>query len=293
MLKNNIILTTPSTPDYELIDSGAGEKLERFGQFILRRPDPQALWPKKQPEKTWAAADASFSVTEKKWQIKNKKMPERWSIAMADLKFWLKLTPFKHTGIFPEQTPNWHWLAQIISSSRQKNISVLNLFGYTGAATLACLKAGASVCHVDSSTAAINWAKDNALLNKLSAQPVRWIVDDVIKFINREIKRGHYYQGIIMDPPAFGRGAKGEVWKIEKDFLTLMSLINKILSPAPLFFLINGYAAGYSPLTYAHNLQFLTEKFNGSLSLGELTISESGTKRLLPAGIFARWSKKE
>jgi 23S rRNA (cytosine1962-C5)-methyltransferase len=283
------ILTTKPSVDYELIDSGNEEKLERYGKYILRRPDPQALWKKSQSEAEWKNADANFDADRKVWKKKNESMQNEWQISYDDLKFNIKPTAFKHTGVFPEQEPNWQFIKSKISGAKRP-IKVLNLFGYTGGATMAALSAGAEVTHVDGSKSAITWAKENAELSGLINKPVRWIIDDARKFVMREIKRGGKYDGIIMDPPSFGRGGKGEIWKIESDFVKLLEECQKILSDKPLFFIINGYAAGYSSNAYYNALKPIVEKYGGQFEIGELTIQESKGKRLLPCGIFARWS---
>ena len=319
------ILITEKTRDYELLDSGEGEKLERFGNVTLSRPDPQALWSKRDLD-LWKHANGNFTREEKGggWSL-DKSTPSRWEVELGDLKFWVKPTAFKHVGIFPEQSPNWKWLLDIIqntgsghkvhqnhsdsalSASRNRNdsgalekihpgtgIEVLNLFGYTGGATLSCAKAGANVVHIDGSKTAVNWARENAELSELSENPVRWIAEDARTFVKREIKRGRKYHGIIMDPPAFGHGPENELWKIEEHFLSLLGDCYELLDDKPLFFLINGYSAGYSALAYDNNLKTLVEKFGGTVEFGELAIKESTQKiegRLLPAGIFARWSK--
>lgn len=280
--------------DYELLDSGEGEKLERFGSVTLSRPDPQALWRKHLDEKDWKHADASFSRSEvsAEWTYKKGKM-DKWPINFGGLKFWIKPTAFKHTGIFPEQYVNWDWMREQISTvTAEKNtLEVLNLFGYTGGASLACAQAGAKVVHVDGSKSAITWARENADLSGLADKPVRWILEDARVFVGRELKRGNKYDGIIMDPPAFGHGANKEIWKIEENFLPLVEDCIKLLKDKPLFFLINGYSAGYSSIAYRNVLSVLVEKFGGSIEIGELTLPESGTDRLLPCGIFARWKK--
>lgn len=309
-MNSTIIRTTAASADYELIDSGEGEKLERFGQFVLSRPDPQALWPKLRPQE-WKRADAIFTREEKKgeWQLRAG-MPEKWQIKFADLSFWIKPTAFKHTGLFPEQAANWMWMKDKIKmkSAKSKNnapaknkegesgeIEVLNLFGYTGGATLACAQAGAKVTHVDSSKSAATWAGENAELSGLKDKPIRWIVDDAREFVRREIKRGRKYDAIIMDPPAFGHGPSAELWKIEDHFLALVAACKELLKPEPLFFLVNGYSAGYSPLAYENNLIDLKLKYGGTIEIGELALQEnpvngSHQARLLPAGIFASWS---
>jgi len=286
-----LILKSGSEKDYALLDSGEGEKLERYGSVILCRPDPQALWPKRLSDGEWNKADAVFthSKIRSRWIFK-KKIPEKWPVRFGGLGFWIRPGTFKHTGVFPEQIPNWEWINRTITGS-QNPVSVLNLFGYTGGATLTSLAAGARVCHVDASRAAIGWARDNAKLTGLSERGVRWIPDDTMTFLKKEIRRGNKYDGIIMDPPAFGHGTNNEVWKIEKHFLELMSLAKNVLSPKPLFFLINGYASGYSGIAYRNNIDFLLSGFGGKLESGELSIEEEKSGRLLPTGIFARWSR--
>jgi len=296
-----IILKTKSSKDYELLDSGDGEKLERFGLYILRRPDPQALWPKNLEEKEWKKADASFlrSGDSGKWKTREN-LPKEWIIKMGELNFLIKPTAFKHTGLFPENEPNWIWIKEKIKNAN-RSIKVLNLFAYTGGATLAALSAGAEVTHVDGSKSAITWAKQNAEFSKLDKGKVRWIEDDARKFVQREIKRGNKYDAIIMDPPAFGHGANKELWKIEEDFIKLLDNCLEILSPNPLFVLVNGYSAGYSAIAYENSLQNLVKKYGGNIESGELTIEESlrhqdsagqaKSGRLLPAGIFAKWFK--
>jgi len=284
------ILTTTATPGYELLDSGESGKLERYGDVVIARPDPQALWSKSRSQADWDKAQAYFAheAVNAAWQ-KLEGLPDRWVVEFGGLKFWLKLSPFKHTGLFPEQESNWRWLRETIEKA-PKPFKVLNLFGYTGAASLACVQAGAEVTHVDASKSAVTWTKDNAELSGLDEKPLRYITEDARSFVKRELKRGVLYDGLIMDPPAFGRGAKQEVWKIEADFLPLWQDCQKILAPDCRLVLLNGYAAGYSPLMLSHNLSVMTEKFGGELEFGELTIQESGAlKRLLPAGIFARW----
>ena len=289
-MENLIILKTEPSNEYELLDSGEGEKLERYGKFILSRPDPQALWKKTKSQSEWKKADGTFSrdARNAKWVTKNG-IPEKWSVEINGLHFWIHLGAFKHTGVFPEQFSNWQWIEEQIKKSKRK-VSVLNLFGYTGGATLAAARAGAEVCHVDGSKVAINWAKENAELSGLKGTPIRWILDDAQKFLKREIKRGKQYDGIVMDPPAFGHGPEGELWKIADNLVPLFDLCKKVLSPNPIFFLVNGYASGYSAITYRNNLSHVIGTYGGEIEIGELTIEESKTKRLLPCGIFARWS---
>jgi len=321
------ILITKAGSDYELLDSGDGEKLERFGEFVLSRPDPQALWQKRLSKQEWDKADAYFTRDSERadWSFR-RKLPEQWQIEFGGLKFWIKPTAFKHTGLFPEQVVNWEWLRKVLakavslggsdetrplgdssSSARSSptpprggllspagsnDIEILNLFGYTGGATLACAQAGAKVVHIDGSKSAVAWARDNAELSDLKDKPVRWIVEDARTFVEREVRRGRQYDGIIMDPPAFGHGPSNELWKIEEHFLPLIESCKKLLKPKPLFFLINGYSAGYSAIAYENNLLPLKEKFGGEIEIGELAVEESKSQRLLPCGIFARWSAK-
>jgi len=285
------ILKTKPSKDYELIDSGNGEKLERFGEYTLRRPDPQALWNKNLDEKEWKKSNASFvrEGDNAKWRIKDD-IHKEWIISMSDLKFYIKPTAFKHTGLFPEQEPNWQWIREKIKKAGRP-IKMLNLFGYTGGATLAALSAGAEVTHIDGSKSAITWARQNAEASKLEDKKVHWIEEDARKFVQREIKRGNKYDAIIMDPPAFGHGANNEVWKIEEDFTKLLEACSQILSSEPLFIIVNGYSAGYSAVAYENCLKEITKNLSGEIEIGELTIEESKSGRLLPAGIFARWSK--
>ena len=291
-----MILKTIKQKDYELIDSGEGFKLERYGEYILSRPDPEALWKKNLSDNEWKNVDLEFirNGTKNKWIIKHG-IPNNWDIVYGDLKFNIKPTSFKHIGIFPEQSPNWEWMGEIIKNYElgvnNEKVKVLNLFAYTGGATLACAKAGAEVAHVDASKNAVEWARLNAELSGLKDAPIRWLIEDVTLFLKREIKRGRKYDAIIMDPPAFGHGPKDEIWKIEEDFLNLMDLCKQVLSENPLFILINGYTAGYSSVVYENNLTDLMEDYKGKIEGGELVIEESGTKRLLPCGIFARWEK--
>ncbi len=288
-IKNITTTTTPSA-EYELIDSGNNRKLERFGNIIVSRPDPQALWPTSQPRTVWSAADASYEqVGEAGRWVHTKKIPDSWSIKIEGMELRIKPTTFKHVGIFPEHADNWHYIQDCVKRAGRP-VSVINLFGYTGAATVAAAQAGATVCHVDGSKTSVTWARQNAEISKLGEAPIRWIVDDVRTFLKREIKRGHTYDAIVMDPPAFGRGAEGEVWKIERDFVELLELCKQVLSTKPLFVMLNGYAAGYSAIAYKNNLEAMMKSFGeAELEYGEMTIQEKESKRLLPCGIFARW----
>ena len=288
-----MILKTIKQKEYELVDSGNGQKLERYGDFLMSRPDPEALWKKNLNEKEWSKADLEFirNGTKNKWIIKNG-IPNNWNISYGGLKFSIKPTSFKHIGIFPEQLPSWEWMEKIITNyklpinSEKQKPTVLNLFAYTGGAALVCAKAGAEVCHVDGSKNAVEWARVNAELSGLKDAPIRWLIEDVVLFLKREIKRGRKYDAIIMDPPSFGHGPKDELWKIEEDFLNLMELCKQVLSDEPLFILINGYTAGYQ-----NNLVDLMKSYKGKVEGGELVIEETKSKRLLPCGIFARWER--
>jgi 23S rRNA (cytosine1962-C5)-methyltransferase len=279
---------------YELIDSGNGMRLERFGKYLLSRPDPEALWLPHLSDEEWGKADAIYvrKAISGSWKYKSQ-FPKSWTIEYGGLSFELRPTSFKHVGLFPEQEAHWAWLAEKITSRAvHKNVppKVLNLFAYTGGASLAAARAGAHVVHVDSSKVAIEWARKNAELSGLAGAPIRWIEDDVLGFLRREVRRGSTYDAIIMDPPAFGHGSGTKLWKIERDFYELMQLATALLSPEPLAFVVNGYTAGYSPLTLANNLLPLKERFGGTLESGELALAEKNTERLLPAGVFARWS---
>ncbi len=291
------ILITEQEEEYMLLDSGDGEKLEQYGPYKVSRPDPQALWKKKLPQADWEKAHAIFLRTNEKagWKL-DPSLPERWSINLAGLQLWIRPTSFKHTGLFPEQVSNWKWIGETLKRAEVRGratSSVLNLFGYTGGATLAASQAGADVVHVDGSKVALTWARENAELSGLKDKPIRWILDDIRAFVRREIKRGNKYDGIIMDPPAFGHGPKKELWRIEEHFLEFLDECKQLLKENPLFFVVNGYASGYSALTYKNNLQELLKEYNGSLEVGELTIREKSGNRLLPSGIFARWNVTE
>ncbi len=284
---------TEKESSYALLDSGEGMKLERFGAYVLARPDPEALWLKKLPETEWQKADAAFTRTGAtgSWK-KGTAFPKAWNIEYAGLTFELRPTSFKHVGIFPEQKSHWMWLEEAIHSKKGKTIKVLNLFAYTGGATLSAARAGAEVTHLDSSKVAIEWARKNAELSGLASAPIRWIEDDALLFLRRELKRGNKYDVVIMDPPAFGHGSGGALWKIERDFYELFSLVEKVLSDDPLAVIVNGYTAGYSPLSLLNNVSRLADAFGGVTDSGELALTEEHTTRLLPAGVFARFLKK-
>ncbi|MDO8593312.1 MAG: class I SAM-dependent methyltransferase [bacterium] len=276
--------------DYELLDSGDNMKLERFGEIIVARPETQALWQKQRPE-LWDSAHATFVFEDKKgkWNMK-KSVPESWQVSWKDAKFLARLTSFKHTGIFPEQSPNWVWIQDRVKvlSERPAGVSVLNLFGYTGIASLVSAQAGAFVTHVDASKQSLDWAHENARLSDVGEDKIRWILDDALAFVKREARRGAKYEGIILDPPAFGRGAKGEVWKIEEDFQALIAALKEILSDtAGSFFLVSGYAAGYVPRSFAQAIESVFGETGGEA--GELHIRETSSERVIPAGIYVRF----
>ena len=275
--------------DYEILDMANGEKLERWGNVVLIRPDPQIIWKNKSFPEKWNTANARYNRSSTgggAWKY-NKKIPENWQIKYKDLTFNIKPMGFKHTGLFPEQAVNWDWMISKIKNAK-RDIKVLNLFAYTGGATVACSYAGASVCHVDSSKGMTTWAKENVASSGLVDRPVRFIVDDVVKFVNREIRRGNKYDGIIMDPPSYGRGTNGEVWKFEENIADLVELCSKVLSNNPLFFLINSYTTGISS-TVLENILRLNIKEKGKLSHGEVGLPMSNSKLILPCGIYGRW----
>lgn len=276
--------------DYELIETGDGEKLERWGDIILRRPDPQIIWPIKN-KKIWERADAHYHRSQSgggQWEF-NKKLPKRWTISFEALKFYIEPTGFKHTGLFPEQSVNWKWMISKIQKANRP-IRVLNLFAYTGGATVASAYAGAEVCHVDAAKGMVSWAKENVALSGLADKPVRFITDDCLKFVQREIRRGKKYDGIIMDPPSYGRGPNGEIWKIEDSLYGFVEQCMGVLSDNPLFFLINSYTTGFSPTVLSNILkQTVGSKYKGSHSCGEVGIPVSQSGLILPCGIYGRW----
>ncbi len=279
--------------DYEILDMADGVKLERWKNVILSRPDPQIIWKEKSFPEKWKNVNATYHRSSSgggSWKYE-KKMPEAWQIKYKDLTFNIKPMGFKHTGLFPEQAVNWDWMISKIQKS-EKPIKVLNLFAYTGGATVACSYAGAEVCHVDSSKGMVTWAKENIQASSLQNNPVRFIVDDVFKFVNREIRRGNKYDAIIMDPPSYGRGTNGEVWKFEENLTELVELCSKVLSNNPLFFLINSYTTGISSMVLENILRLTIGKTHkGKVSSGELGLPMTDSKLILPCGIYARWEK--
>lgn len=278
--------------DYEIIDMANGEKLERWGDHILIRPDPQIIWKDKLFPEKWKNADARYNRSKTgggNWEDTSK-LPKSWQIKYKDLIFNIKPMGFKHTGIFPEQAVNWDWMMDKIKNAGRP-IKVLNLFAYTGGATVACLSAGASVCHVDSSKGMTLWAKENVISSGLEKKEIRYIVDDVIKFVSREIRRGNKYDAIIMDPPSYGRGTNGEVWKFEENIDELIKLCCEVLSEDPLFFLINSYTTGISSTVIENLLKINLKMKKGKYSCGEIGLPMSCSNIILPCGIFAKWEK--
>ena len=279
--------------DYEILDMANGEKLERWGNITLIRPDPQIIWKEKSFPEKWKNANAKYNRSNTgggNWNF-IKPLPKSWQIKYKDLTFNIKPMGFKHTGIFPEQAVNWDWMMNKIRNSNRE-IKVLNLFAYTGGASVACLKAGASVCHVDSSKGMCEWAKENVASSGLRERPIRFLIDDVVKFVNREIRRGNKYDGIIMDPPSYGRGANGEVWKFEENIADLVELCMNVLSDKPLFFLINSYTTGISSQVLENLLRInIHKKVGGKFSHGELGLPMTNSKLILPCGIYGRWEE--
>lgn len=280
--------------DYEILDMASGMKLERWGKYVLSRPDPQIIWKEKTFKEKWKNLDAKYIRSNKgggHWENVNS-VPENWQIKYKALTFNIKQMGFKHTGLFPEQAVNWDYMIDKIKKSNRK-IKVLNLFAYTGGATVACAYAGADVVHVDSSKGMVAWAKENIASSNLTDRYVRFIVDDVIKFVKREIRRGNKYDAIVMDPPSFGRGANGEVWNIEESLYELVELCVQVLSDNPLFFLINSYTTGLSPKVL-ENVLLLTvnKKVNGKITSGEIGLPMTDSNLVLPCGIYGKWENK-
>ncbi len=280
--------------DYELLDSGEGAKLERFGKYTLVRPDKGIFWRRTLPAKRWEDVDAIFQQPaggEGRW-IEKRSVPDRWLMHYGELAFWARLTPFRHTGIFPEQAPQWDWIGKQIRSAR-RSVNVLNLFAYTGIATLAAAATGASVTHVDASRPTLAWARENASAAGLQDRPIRWILDDALKYVRRESRRGRRYDGIIMDPPVFGRGPKGEIWRFEKSFPLLLDACKEILSEQPLFILITAYAIQESSLLLYNLLSDWMKLNGGHIAVGELVLQDTAAHRPLSTAIYARWSREE
>ena len=278
--------------EYELLDCSGGEKLERWGKYTLLRPDPQAIWNTPRTLPGWTRPDARYARSRTgggEWT--SKKVPDRWQIHYRDLTFQIGLMNFKHTGVFPEQAANWDWAREQIKRAGRP-VNVLNLFAYTGGATIACAAAGASVCHVDAAKGMVQWARDNARLSGLEDRPIRWIVDDCGKFVEREIRRGRRYDAIIMDPPSYGRGPSGEVWKLEENLYPFVELVCQVLSDQPLFVLLNSYTTGLAPSVLTYILQsVIGGKFGGHTVSDELGLPVTASGLALPCGATGRWSR--
>ncbi|MBR1739333.1 MAG: class I SAM-dependent methyltransferase [Ruminococcus sp.] len=278
--------------DYRIIDTTGGDKLESWGGRVLVRPDPQIIWKSPKRSELWGRADAVYHRSQKgggEWECR-KKLPESWQISYGELKFIIRPTGFKHTGLFPEQAVNWDWMGEKIRGAGRP-VKVLNLFAYTGGATLACAAAGASVSHVDASKGMVQWARDNAAASGLSDKPIRWLVDDCEKFVKREIRRGSLYDAVVMDPPSYGRGPGGEVWKLEDCVYELVKTCAEVLSEKPLFFLLNSYTTGLSPSVMAYILKdILGQRLGGEVTADEIGLPVEATGGVLPCGSTAIWS---
>lgn len=275
--------------DYEVIDCSKGEKLERWGDYILVRPDPQVIWDTPRKEKGWHKMNAHYHRSKKgggEWEFFD--LPQQWSIHYRNLAFQLKPFSFKHTGLFPEQAANWDWFSELIKKAGRP-VKVLNLFAYTGGATIAAAAAGASVTHVDASKGMVTWAKENAASSGLTDAPIRWIVDDCVKFVEREIRRGNHYDAIIMDPPSYGRGPKGEIWKIEESIHPLVKLCAQLLVDRPLFFLINSYTTGLQPAVLSYLIGTELKRFPGKVTADEIGLPVSSNGLTLPCGASGRF----
>ena len=286
------ILVSDSWLDYELLDSGNGYKLERFGIYKLARPEPEAFWLPKLPELKWKEADATFVITAEEngghWEFRSQ-MPKRWMMQYKGIQFWAQITNSRHVGVFPEQSGQWDWIgAQIRASKRQLN--VLNLFGYTGIVSLIAARAGARITHLDASKKVINWAKENQQLSDLAEKPIRWLVDDAIKFVEREVRRNNQYDGIILDPPKFGRGPKGEVWEFYDLIPKLLQSCRLILSEKPQFIIMTAYSVKASALTLHNALQEIMIDHRGITTPGEVVLKEKSAERLLSKAVYASWS---
>ncbi len=279
--------------DYEVLDTSGGEKLERWGKYVLVRPDPQVIWNTPKDDPLWRKYDARYARSSTgggKWA--NLRLPEHWQVKYRELTFNVKPMNFKHTGVFPEQAANWDFIMETIRGAGRP-INALNLFAYTGGATLACAAAGASVCHVDAAKGMVAWAKENAKSSGLEDRPIRWIVDDCAKFVEREIRRGRRYDAIIMDPPSYGRGPSGEIWKLEENLWPFVQLVSQVLSDKPLFVIINSYTTGLAPSVVGYIMDFIfTKRFGGHSECGELGLPVKDSGLVLPCGSTGRWTGK-
>ena len=290
-----MLLKADKWKDYSCIDAGNGEKLEQWKGIVLRRPDPQAIW-SVENRTSWKKADAVYHRSKTgggSWEYR-KKLPESWTVDYRNLTFKVSPTGFKHTGLFPEQAANWNWFSTLIADAvkADRPVKVLNLFAYTGGATIAAAAAGASVTHVDASKGMVTWAKENAVSSGLGDAPIRWLVDDCVKFVEREIRRGNHYDAIIMDPPSYGRGPKGEIWKIEESVYPLVQLCSQILTDDPLFFLINSYTTGLQPAVLSYMMHTVLGKYNGTITSEEIGLPVSSNGLVLPCGASGRFQAK-
>ena len=284
---------TDAWKDYEVLDTSGGEKLERWGKYVLVRPDPQVIWNTPKDDPLWRKYDARYARSSTgggKWA--NLRLPEHWQVKYRELTFNVKPMNFKHTGVFPEQAANWDFIMETIRGAGRP-INALNLFAYTGGATLACAEAGASVCHVDAAKGMVAWAKENAKSSGLEDRPIRWIVDDCAKFVEREIRRGRRYDAIIMDPPSYGRGPSGEIWKLEENLWPFVQLVSQVLSDKPLFVIINSYTTGLAPSVVGYIMDSIfTKRFGGHSECGELGLPVKDSGLVLPCGSTGRWTGK-
>lgn len=289
---NITLLASPDWKDYELLDSGDGLKLERFGPYRFARPEAQAIWRRGLPESAWREVHAVFRPTSEEsgghWEIK-RKLPEKWTLDYKGLRFSVTTTPGRHLGVFPETAAHWDWYMQLIRQTKRP-VRVLNLFGYTGIASLAAAQAGAAVTHVDASKKSVTWARENQALSRLSEKPIRWIVDDALKFVQREARRSAKYDGIILDPPKFGRGPKGEVWEVYQSLPMLLEACRAVLSETPLFLSLTMYAVRASAVHLHQSLSEMMHPFGGNTEAGELVTRETSKGRLLSQAVYARWS---
>lgn len=293
MERENIMWIANDWKDYEVLDTSKGEKLERWGNYILVRPDPQVIWDTPRTHKGWKSRNAHYHRSSKgggEWEFFD--LPKQWDINYKELTFHLQPFSFKHTGIFPEQAVNWDWFSSKIKGVKDRQIKVLNLFAYTGGATLAAAKAGAAVTHVDASKGMVTWARENAEASGLKDAPIRYIVDDCVKFVEREIRRGSKYDAVIMDPPSYGRGPKGEIWKIEDSIHPFVQLCSKVLSDEPLFFLINSYTTGLQPGVLSYMIsQEIGRKYGGKVTADEIGLPVTENGFILPCGASGRWER--
>jgi 23S rRNA (cytosine1962-C5)-methyltransferase len=287
------LLESTSWRDYELLDSGHGQKLERFGRHVFARPESQAMWSPALPESEWKNAHAVFVPSGEEsgghWDFR-KKVDEKWEMRYDQLRFWAMTTPGRHLGVFPEVAAHWDFMSDLVRKANRPP-NVLNLFGYTGLASLAAAAAGAQVTHVDASKKSVSWARENQTLSDLSEKPIRWIVEDALKYVQREVKRGVKYDGIILDPPKFGRGPKGEVWEVYKSLPDLLETCRACLSNDPLFLIVTVYAVRASAIHVAQALDEIMRKYNGKIDCGELVTREKSANRLLSQAVYARWSQ--